>query len=101
MNYAACGGFIVLFVSWPAKGEIFQKLQSIDLSDVSRVIARTARRRAASTMAIPYITIIMTRSACAPTRATAELCRVQGNPTPFIVAILMDIDKPICWLLAM
>ena len=55
---------------------------------MSRVFVRTARCRAASTMAIPYIMIMImiTRSAVAPTRATAELRRVQENPSPFIAA---------------
>lgn len=66
---------------------------------MSRVFVRTARRRAASAMAISYITIIMTRSAVAPTRATAELHRVQWNPSPFIAAISIDIDKSMSRLL--
>lgn len=53
---------------------------------MSRVFVRTARRRATSVMAIPYIMIIMTRSAVALTRATAELRWVQENPSPFIDA---------------
>lgn len=53
---------------------------------MSRVFVRTARCRAASTMAMSYIMIIITRSAVAPTRATAELRRVQENPSTFIAA---------------